>query len=198
MVASTAGDQPSVLQWWQNIKDIHWLKSMDFITSFSGINDLRHAFLSGWGLIMDGAVYNNSSLLPIFFFILSSLVEWPVTAIAPGCTFEPSTCTLNVHAPFLTIQIWPYRPWWWCHHARFDKEVAVSISFQFENLGKKEGWWYINHYLSDDYYRPARAEQSDAVVLPLTLSLSFLWGGVKNPSHGQILWSGGEGSLRFH
>ena len=63
----------------------------------------------GWGLIMDRALQNNSSLLPNLFVILSSFVERPVVFIKPfaeltlwaGRASEP--CTAAANEPFLTL-----------------------------------------------------------------------------------------------
>ena len=85
--------------------------------------------LIGSVLIMEGAAHNNSSLLPIFFAILSSFVEWPVVTIKPfaeltlwtGRASEP--CTAASDEPFLTGQIRAYSPAGMprAGTARFDK-----------------------------------------------------------------------------
>ena len=60
---------------------------------------------------MDGAVHNNSSLLPIHYMIFSSLVECPIVLIEPfvdlilwvGHTSGPIASAPNV--PYPTIYI---------------------------------------------------------------------------------------------
>ena len=47
-----------------------------------GFNLTIKPYFIGSGLIVDGAVYNNSSLLNILFLILSSFVELPVVVVA--------------------------------------------------------------------------------------------------------------------
>ena len=98
-------------------------------------------------MVMDGAPHNNSSLLPILLVILSSLFEWPVVDVPffveltlwSGWTSEP--CTSAYNEPLLTLQIRPYSP---AGIARFDKEVAISSSFKFENL--REGTFGFSKY----------------------------------------------------
>ena len=88
---------------------------------------------------MDSAANNNSSLLPILLLILSSFVELPVALIEAfveltlwsGRTSESSTSADNEF--FLSIQIRAY-----CPAAPIDKEVAISSSFQLENLGARK------------------------------------------------------------
>ena len=88
-------------------------------------------------IIMDSAANNNSSLqqtIPT----LSSVDELPVVAIGAfvdltGWASESSTSATDEH--FLTVQIRPYCP---AAPARFDKEVAISSSFQLENLGERK------------------------------------------------------------
>ena len=102
--------------------------------------------------MVDRAVHHNSSLLPILFFILASFVEWPLVAIQLFVELilwtcwasEPSASTPSV--PFLTLQVWPD---WPVDLARFYKEVATSSSFQFVNLGEKNGLKYIQRWPSN-------------------------------------------------
>ena len=86
---------------------------------------------------MDGALHNNSSLLEIPSVAISRFVERPIVDVInfidltlwTGWTSEPCTSAYDEH--LLTLQIRTYFP---VGIARFDKEVAISRSFQFENL----------------------------------------------------------------
>ena len=88
---------------------------------------------------MDDAPHNNSFLLEIIFIILANFVERPVVDVQPfaeltlwsGRASEP--CTSASNEPLLTLQIREYCP---VELARFDKEVAISCSFQLKNLGE--------------------------------------------------------------
>ena len=90
---------------------------------------------------MDGALHNNSSFIEILFTILSSFVEFPVfvaklfvdLSLWTGWASEP--CTSAPNEPLPTFQIRPYSP---VDLSGFDKEVAIIVSFQFENLREQK------------------------------------------------------------
>ena len=96
---------------------------------------------------MDCALHNNSSLPPILFAIVASFVELPIVDVVIYSAIvdvfrvfaelilwtgrASESCTAAPYEPLLTLQIGAYCP---VDFARFDKEVAISLAFQFENL----------------------------------------------------------------
>ena len=124
-------------------------------------------------MLMDIALYNDSSLLPIFFFeILFGFVEQPVVAVETFAELVlwmrraslPYTPTADV--PFVSFQVGTDCP---VTSSRFCKKVEVRGAFQLEHLQRK-----MIVFTKLQFYLSSLADQPSALVLPLTLSLSFL------------------------
>ena len=124
-------------------------------------------------MLMDIALYNDSSLLPIFFFgILFGFFDRPVVEVSP---FVPPVlwmrraslpCTPTADVTFVSFQVGPDCP---VNIPRFYKEVEIRGAFQLEHLQRK-----MKVLIKLQIYLSSHADQPSALVLPLTLCLSFL------------------------
>ena len=127
-------------------------------------------------MLMDIALHNDSLLLPIFFFgILFGFVEQPVIEVGPCVELIPwvaraslsctPTADVSVVKP-IWIEFGPDCP---VTSSRFYKEVEIRRALQLKHLQRK-----MKVFIKLQFYLSARADQPSALVLPLTLSLSFL------------------------
>ena len=119
--------------WHEKVVFIFGIDNRVLVSKQKSNQTLNTSLIAELGLIiMDSAANNNSSLqqtIPT----LSSFDELPDVEIGTGWASESSTSATD--ELFLTVQIRPYCP---AAPARFDKEVAISSSFQLENLGERK------------------------------------------------------------
>ena len=90
---------------------------------------------------MDGAMNNNSSLLPIFFVvILFSFVERPVVEVFLFVELilwmrrANFPCTPTSDVPFVKFQVGPDSP---INFSRFFEKEEIRGAFQLEHLQRK-------------------------------------------------------------
>ena len=127
-------------------------------------------------MLMDIALYNDSSLLPIFFFgILFGFVERPVVEVLPFAELvlwmrrASLPCTPTDDVTFVSFQVGPDCPVTSISIQRFYKEIEIRGAFQLEHLQRK-----MKVLIKLQIYLSSHADQPSALVLPLTLCLSFL------------------------
>ena len=130
---------------------------------------------------MNGAMHIDSSFLPIWLRILSSFVKGPFLVAEHivylvsqvSRTWLPAASTHDVVS--LSLQWWPDAP---VQCARFQKQIAINGAIQFEHL-------QIEYIIQKCWicYPFSRAYEPSALVLPLTISMSFL--GCSSQGHRQ-------------
>ena len=131
-------------------------------------------------MLMDFALHDDSSLLPAF----SGFVERPVVEVASFAELilwmrrASLPCASTADEPFVSFQIGPDRP---VSFIRCHKEEEIKTVLQLEHLQRN-----MIVFSKLQFYLSPHAGQPSALVLPLTICISFF--GRSTQGHRQAAW----------